>query len=215
MSGKDSEIIIDTREQKWEKMFQYLDELDAPPYRLDTLHHKADFIIRNHHELAIQRKQIDDFVGSIGDLKEDLQELRANYEMGALLIEGDWQLMGGSIAQRRGNTVHQTITAEQLHNFLLSQQLRGTLFLKTSGLKETCRILVNSHGYLDGPISGDKTPESPAVLLGSFPGIGPATTGAIISHFGDAHTALQNIDRWQEVKGVGPKTQEQVEEWLQ
>lgn len=209
----ESEIVVDSREP-WEDFFAYFDEMDAPPSRLEALKNKTDFIVRNEDELAIQRKEINDFKASIGDLKDDLFELRTHHDHTALLIEGRWKISNNCLVVRRGNAWKEIMPAEHLHKFILSQQLRGTMFFYTANKRETAGFLIDAYEYMDGGIQTESNPQSPVTLLTLFPGVGPSTAARIVEQFGDVGSAIGNISKWDTVKGVGPKTMSGIEEWL-
>lgn len=213
MPDWDKEIIIDSREP-WEGVFNHMAELDAPEYRLEALDHKADYIIRNEAELAIQRKTISDFASSLDTLKEDLFKLRTHYEYSALLLEGDWKVVNGAVALRRGSNYHQTIPVTTLHNFVLSQQIRGTMLLQTMNLEETCRLMVDYYDYLDGDIPTGPSGRNPSTILTLFPGIGPTTAGRLMEKYGNVGDALDDIENWDDIKGIGDKKIEGVLSWL-
>lgn len=210
------EIVVDSREP-WEQVIEYLTDFGATNTRLDTLnansgHPKADYIVDSGMELAIQRKTCNDFVGSLDSLKDDLYELRTAHEASALLIEGSWRNVGSQVGLRRGKEVVPVCSLDTWHNFILSQQLRGTMYIQTMGLSETCMVLVNLASYLNGDWSPPTSKvDDPSLLLQMLPGVGPTLAGRIIDQYGDVLEALQWIDTWaDEVDGVGPTTNERV-----
>lgn len=214
MTDDDAEIIIDSREP-WERMFEYLEGLDAPEYRLDPLDHKADYVLRNADELAIQRKEMNDFVSSLDTLKKDLYELRANYQYSALLLEGHWRVSNsGVLLLRRGSSWSETIPVQQFHNFVVAQQLRGTLCFYTVDLQETAQLLVNAHDYIDGEIQTAPNFGSPVAVLTMFPGVGAKVAGRLWDEYNTLGNALDNVEEWEHVRGIGEKTQEEVLDWL-
>lgn len=214
MTAEGREIVVDSREP-WERVFDYLEEYNAPQHRLEALENKADFVVDNAEEVAIQRKEVNDFVGSLDTLKDDLFELRTHHDNSALLIEGRWRVSsGGVVLIRRGSSWSQTIPVEHLHKFVLSQQLRGTLFIRTTDLRETCQWLVNAFEYMDGSVQAGPSSESPVVLLTLFPGIGPGLAEEILEEYGTVGDALSNVENWEDVHGIGAKTIESVDDWL-
>lgn len=209
-------ILIDSREP-WEKMYEYLIDmgaLDNYDFEKVKLNHKADFVVGQDDRVAIQRKEINDFRRSLDTLKDDLLELRCNYPYSALLIEGRWKTDGRTIKLRRGGVWVETATVEEFHRFWFSQQLRGTMYCQTMSTRETCALLMNMHGYLDGSVQTENTQESPVTVLTMFPNIGPERAAKLVEFFGDVQAALINVRNWETVDGIGPVTQESVNEWV-
>lgn len=211
-------IVVDTREPT-EDITASLDKLRAP-YRVATLngpeHPKADFIVGSG-ALAVQRKTVNDFVGSLRDgLKDDLFRLRSAHQMSALLIEGSYKIHAGEIAVRRGRTYEPVLSVEAYQNFLLSQQLRGTMLIRTANLTETCAMLAGADKYLRGD---DRTPpvrepDKPSDMLQLVPSVGPKTAEALVAEYGDAWTAITRLDDWDEVDGIGQKTKQKAIDWF-
>lgn len=212
-------IIIDTREKKRKQIKRHLDRCGAE-YRVDTCHHKADYVIDgpDGDRLGIQRKEVSDFVSSLrGDLKDHLWILRQHYEYSALLVEGGWGVKNETIGVDIGKTNDPLIVpVAQWHNFKLSQQLRGTLCLRTTCLKETCWALNVYDSYMDDPFGPPRSmPGDPEYLLYMFPGIGPELADRILeSYDGNVRYAIEDIEGWGSISGIGPKTLEQIDEWL-
>lgn len=211
-------IKIDSREKKYIKMCEYLAESlpDGTTFNVEKLDHGADYLVNNENELAIQRKTVNDFTGSLDTLKETLHKLRSNYELSALLIEGDWKIAGSQIALRRGGRLVQTgVSFKVLHNFVLSQQLRGTMFFRTASMRETAMLLSNVHGYLDGSISPSVEMSDPHELWVNFPNIGPERADAINRFYDSPYKAIRQCpEGWSNVDGIGPATVEQIIDWL-
>lgn len=209
-------IIVDTREP-WERIIDHLGEIGAEPeYRVDTLHHKIDFEITPEEDvIGVQRKTCNDFVSSIDTLKDDLYELRQHCDIPVFLLEGDWRLAGSTIGLRRGSSIVQTVPTQAWHNFIISQQLREMVYVRTSSLKDTCRVLVHLHDYFQGvqspPVDDIGGPEQ---ILQMFPDIGPGLAQNLLDNYENVYTALKYIDRWDEVDGIGGKTRMNVKQWL-
>lgn len=207
-------LIVDSREP-WENVFEKLGQYDAPEYRLEALEAGADYaIVTPYYTMGVQRKTINDFTQSIGDLKETLFDLRQEYDVAGLLLEGRWKTANGALALRRGNKVVQTITLQQFHNFQLSQTMRGSPVYHTMSLDETCRALIAWHEYLQEPISGEQAMDTPVMLLTSLPSVGPDTAGKLLTVYGSVGAALDDIEEWDRIDGIGPKTVETVMDWL-
>lgn len=210
-------LTIDTREP-YDKMGETLIDLGIMDFEVEKLDHKADFDVdmADGESFRVQRKTVNDFVSSLDTLKDDLHELREHSDASALLIEGDWKLAGTNMGLRRGSKLEQAMEIKAFHNFVLSQQLRGTMFMRTTSLKETCLALAHAHEYFDGPVTPPSSGiDNPEVLLQYFPNIGQTTANKIIGEYGDVYSALSNIQSWEDVDGIGEKTKMGVIEWLQ
>lgn len=210
-------IRIDTREPSVAIADTLVEKVGFTEFAVETLYHGADFVLDvNDSETGIQRKRVNDFVGSIGDLKETLFDTRTRYDHSVLLLEGEWQTAGGSIGLRRGKKIVTVMDLNQWHNFLVSQQLRGTLYVRTASRAETCRVLVSLHGYLadsqSAPVSAADDPRDVLLLL---PGIGPERAEAVLDEYGHVHRALANLYRWEEIDGIGAQTRQTVIDWLE
>lgn len=212
-------VVIDTREP-YEEVGDNMAEVGFFDWRFEALnepeHPKTDYLVGDEEKLAIQRKEVNDFVGSIGDLGEELHEMRQSdhHDMTALLIEGSWKVTQKNIALRRGRTLKEVVSMDVWHRFLLSQQARGTMFIRSTCLAETSYLIQS----LDGWLQKMKTPPldtitSPDMILQLVPGIGPQTAGTLVDGdegFGSAYEALLHIGEWEDVDGIGPKTQERA-----
>jgi len=213
-------IEIDSRERKYEKMLEYLADIlpDNVEFTIPRggLDHGADYIVRNKSELGIQRKTMNDFSGSIGDgLKGTMSDLRQNYEHSALLLEGSWKIAGGSLTLRRGGSMVQVMPLSSFHNFILSQQLRGSHVYHTANLKETSYALRDYHSYLDGTISPSRSVDDPEEMLALFPNIGPKKAERLVEKFGNVHYALNQFpNNWDRVDGIGQATVDDIDAWL-
>lgn len=211
-------IVVDSREP-WEDVFAHLEALEADEYRLEALngpgHPKTDYVVADG-KLAIQRKEINDFVSSLGDLKDELFAMREAHEFSMILVEGDWMVADGRIALERGASVEKTVPVQTLHNFVVSQQLRGTAFVRTSSLAETVQTIVAMDEYIRGPMRPPvESSDDPTMLLQLIPGIGPLLSGKVAAEYGSAYNALVNIGRWeQDVDGIGMKKQERALRWF-
>jgi len=209
-------ITVDTREP-YKNVGEHLLNMGVD-FEIKKLDHGADYVVENDEKtLGVQRKTVTDYVSSIGRLKHTLYDLRTHHEYSALLIEGDWRLAHETIALRRGSGLTQTLSVASWHNFLFSQQLRGTMLLRTTCLKETCLVLKETMRYLSGTISPPHpgTAEPSAVLL-VLPGVGEVLADEIVGTYGDVYTALGELDEWDEfVDGIGPTTKRNIQKWLQ
>lgn len=210
-------VFIDTREQVVSKLIDAWNDYKFYDYRLEKQDHKADYVIDSgDFDFAIQRKSVNDFVGSLSTLKDDMAELRNHWGLSALLLEGNWRVAGQSVALRRGRTVQQSVGLKDWHNFIISQQLRGSLYIRTNNVRETALVLWYYHEYMKGQMTAPKTRvEDSSVLLTMLPNIGPKRAGDILEVYDDPYAALLDIHSWDDnVEGIGWKTIEDAINWL-
>jgi len=110
----------------------------------------GDYEINVHdYRLLISRKTISDFCGSYWILRRQLQEMRDQNVMTALLIEGDYYIRDGDIYLWRGNNLCRGCSYLTYSSFILSQQLNGTYYFHTMNLNETILRILYLHKKMD------------------------------------------------------------------
>lgn len=163
--------------------------------------------------VGIQRKEINDLIGSLRDgrFSKELGQMRS-LDLGIVMIEGtpQWSRDGFLLSVR-------SFTQAQWDGVLFSIQAEGLWLVRTSGISETARSLLNLEKWLSKERHGIRT--RPKVqgewgtasnrewgvhILQGFPGIGVDTAGNIYDHFGGVPLRWDcGRDDLQEVKGVG------------
>lgn len=208
-------VVVDSREP-WEQIAENFIEGGFHNFHTEKLEHKADFLVEGDGEtLAIQRKAVNDLVSSLDTLKDDMHELRQHHEPTMLLVEGTWKVAGSNIALRRGSSLVEACRLSTWHNFMFSQQRRGTLLGYTTCLSETCKVLARSERWMQKGMSPPTSEISdPSTILQFFPGVGPKLAERITDEFGDAKTALEQIESWDEVSGIGDATKTDCLDWI-
>lgn len=205
---------IDTREP-YEEIIDKLIDVGYSDYDIEKLEHKTDFLFHGEQEFGIQRKTVNDFVSSLDTLKDDLHELRQHNDLTGLLLEGEWQTAGQSIALRRGASLVETVPISSWHNFMLSQQLRGTVLIRTTSLSETCKTLAAVDAWLDSDMSAPTTQaDDPETMLTMIPSIGPGRANKLMREYDSTYDALVHVGDWDGVNGIGEKTKGDALDYL-
>lgn len=218
-------ITIDSREKKRAELATHLANLGETEFEIsDTERVRGEngewkwpsdlSIAQPGRTIGVQRKTISDFVSSIDSLKETMRLGREGdtWQVFALLLEGEYERQGGRLAYRRGQYFSDGVTLASLHNFQWSQQLRGSPVLRTHSLEETARLLHHLHHYQGPTIATEHG--SPSAVLQSLPGIGSGKAEQLLETFGSPLSAMDAIDEWDTVDGIGAGTQEKCEDVL-
>jgi ERCC4-type nuclease len=159
----------------------------------------ADYLIKNNgHTFLVERKSIQDFVGSYRDLKLRLAKMRKlDYERTGLLLEGTYTVSNGMIWLREGNELKARMPYKTMSNFLTHQQELGTRLYHTMNLEETIWRLIYIHNYL--PRLDEPTPVikagSPVEWIAELPGIGPKALLTMQKEYATPLEALQNLPK--------------------
>jgi ERCC4-type nuclease len=209
-------VVVDSREP-WEQIAENFISDGFHNFHTEKLEHKTDFLVEGEDEvLGIQRKQVNDLVSSLTTLKDDLHELRQRRDVSMLLVEGRWKISGANIALRRGRSLVEAVPISTWHNFMFSQQRRGTLLAYTTSLSETCKVLARAEEWMQSGMSPPVSSVSdPSTLLQFFPGIGPKLASRVEGEFGGVYPAFMNVENWDEVSGIGEKTRDDCLHWIQ
>lgn len=195
-------IIVDSRE----KFIPIIKDLlastilgsDVPEFIFKGLS-IGDYLLENDgHNMILERKSIQDFVGSYRELKSRLARMRKlDYERTALLLEGTYSVRDGMIWLREGNELKARMSYKTMSNFLTHQQELGTRLYHTMNLEETVWRLIYIHNYLlklDEPIPTIKA-GSPIEWIAELPGIGPKALLTMKTEFETPLDALQNLPK--------------------
>lgn len=195
-------IVVDTREKFSNQIKDLLATSiigeEVPQFEFRCLN-LADYLIQNGtHNALIERKSIQDFIGSFRELKPRLAKMRKlDYERTGLLLEGTYIVAQGMIWLREGNELKARMSYKTFSNFLTHQQEMGTRIYHTLGLEETIWKLVYLHNYLpklDVPVPCLKC-GSPQEWLSELPGIGPTTLSGLQEKYSSPMEALQNLPK--------------------
>ena len=146
----DSFIQVDTREQFREQARKIIDANNIPyvEKKLDV----GDYDIRSGgRSLVVERKTVNDFLSSIGELGNRIPKMMNLDDMSMLLIEGGFNYTSGykAIIQAGARKKILNITWMQVVDFILSIQMKGILYYHTKTYAETIRTLCQWYRYME------------------------------------------------------------------
>lgn len=180
---------------------------DIPEFEFKCLN-LADYLILNGtHSALIERKSINDFVGSYRELKPRLAKMRKlDYERTGLLLEGTYIVNQGMVWLREGRELKARMSYKTMSNFLTHQQELGTKLYHTMNLEESIWRLIYIHNYL--PKLDIPTPcikcGSPQEWFSELPGVGQKTLQELQEKYSSPLEALQNLPK---------KSKQLLEKW--
>ena len=165
----------------------------------------GDFkIVGEEKNLLVERKTISDMWNSLKSGRLNMQLTMVDI----LIIEYvyipkriDWERIYDVMS---GLSMHHPVvwTRHHLHTYNALKRIERKL---NDGTLGTLRVpVVQTSPGLDDRIA----------ILAMFPNVGAQRAEAILSHYGNLNEALNNIGKWTDVDGVGPKTVRRVEELL-
>ena len=189
-------IIIDTREKFIDRIKEVLIDIpDAPEVKIHSLN-KGDYDLQNGgRQLRIERKSIQDFVGSFRILKPRLHEMRLQNEFTALLLEGTYSVGSGMIWVKEGNHLQPRMDYRTFSNFLTHQVSAGTWLFYTMCFEESIHRLIALHDYLPKLNAPNAIKcGNPTELLMQLPGIGTESMKKL-KEFPTPFDALQNLPK--------------------
>ena len=209
-------VFLDSRETK-STVGKELDRMPGLTLNLETLD-VADYVVSDR--VAIERKELDDFIDSLisgdRDIFQQMAELTDSYDRPVLLIEG--------AASAEGLYGRAQIDEEAIRSTLGSIMIDFDVSLFFTADEEetanTVRMLarreqeendreVNRHGQK----STDTMGETQEYVVSSIPDIGPVLAADLLSAFGSVRAVMNaSVDDLIEVDGVGEKTAEQITE---
>jgi len=158
----------------------------------------GDYLLVNGGErMLVERKNIHDFCSTYMELPDRMDRMRSLYERTALIIEGNYKVMDGSLYLWQGNRLVETIPERTFYNFKLSIQERGSYFDVTKDLHETMRMICHWYEYL--PRIGASPPRKTRKAVEWFamlPGVGDITAFNVRSTYATPRDALALIEEW-------------------
>jgi len=220
-------VFIDSREQKkiqkiinyWEvnkKKFPHIDLIEVKTLATSDICTSDGFI-------GVERKSAADFIGSVcsGKLKQQLHELKQNFEHAFLLVE-DYDGIMDCI--QKNPKIHPNViigvTASALAHSRVPIFYVGAFY--------TPVILTTIEKFLDGQseeYQKDYTPIRRAVTKGEYklnivkglPGIGGTNAEALLSHFNYSIKDIVNadIEQYMEIEGIGKQKAQKIKEVLE
>lgn len=205
-------IIIDQRERN----SQVISELISLNADIEVKHLSlADYIIND--EIAIERKTVNDFVGSMINKRmlNQLSDLKKNYAKPLLLLEG---IAEDDIYKP---SQHQNINENAIRGMILSISLDfGIPIIFTKDSRDTAKYLDLLAKRQDKPeketslVAKRKVfslAEQQQIIIEGFPGVGPNLAKNVLKHFGSIKRALNaDIKELTQVEKIGKKKAETI-----
>ncbi len=103
----------------------------------------------NGNKIGIERKEVNDFLGSINSrLDNQLERMLELYKETTLLLEGSWQIVANKIVTEQGVT---RWYMSDIWNYLQSWQRKGVMLQLTSSNNHTIRRVNELYAYYQKP----------------------------------------------------------------
>lgn len=162
----------------------------------------------NYKAIGVERKELNDFVNSLGDrLSRQLENMLEHYNVSILLIEGSWKMVGSHVATFNGV---QQWGWTLVWNYLRTWQDRGITLELTTNAGHTIKRVNELYAYYsktshtggyNRSIVGD-----PRILALQCGGIGPKLGELLIKKFGSLkNMANANLQDFLATDGIGSK----------
>ncbi len=159
--------------------------------------------------IAIERKNPQDFVASIGDgrLKQQAVEMREHYAKPFILVSGTLEDVINAAHGDAARIVG--VSASLCARYGVPTIFAGDRFAEFASKlveKGTDGKAIDYSPVRRGATSA----ETQHAMLSMLPGVGPKRAKALLNHYGGALIALNAIDSWDIVNGVGKGTRDRV-----
>jgi len=207
-----SKLIVDSREPLG-FIFPFLDEENIE-YSCEELN-SGDFILSVEKGIAVERKEVNDFVSSIMDrrLFNQVAKMKVDYDNPIIIIEGDIHSVRSAIDM---NAIRGALSWISV--------IEGVTVHHTSSLQDTCKTLAIMHrhateglGY-EVPLRANKPKDlssSCQYLVEGLPSCGPATAKKLLQFFGSPFSVFTaSKDELLSVPGIGKKMANKITEAL-
>jgi ERCC4-type nuclease len=194
-------IIVDQRERNAE----ILDELEDRGFSIKTRTlPSGDYILSDR--VAVERKTIADFERSIlnGRLFEQARDLKENYALPMIILEGDQADLRLSRNVIIGAMV--ALYADYGVEMLVSDDAKGTAEILTviARHEQQGRLRANSPSVKGGRAYTLR--DFQRFVMGNLPGIGPKLSDSLLRHFGSIKKiANASVEELMEVEKIGKK----------
>lgn len=110
------------------------------------------FLSYDMKKIGIERKEIDDFIGSLNErLTRQLESMLEHYDKSILLIEGSWKRLSPELQKIVTHSGMQTCTWTQVWNYLRSWQDKGLTIELTINKGHTVQRLNELYTYYQKP----------------------------------------------------------------
>lgn len=205
----DMDISIDLREPQWIidqfKQICNPDKLRIEPFEV------SDYFIGDR--IGIERKSVHDFVLSIPKVFSQVQELKDNFAIPYLLLEGDFSLLFGTRRQMSPQAINGALVSVKAHYDV------NIMFTNQAMIIHTILAIFEKH--TDGKaIPYRPIRPKPSItdhqlhILTSLPRVGEKTARALLEEYETPVNAIRNIDDWSKIKGITPPRARKIKEIL-
>lgn len=205
------EVRVDHRESP-KSIIAIRDSLPAPTYSvsIDVLN-VGDIVVND--TLGIEHKTPSDFWGSVRDRRIFAQatELREAYPNAFIVVSGTLD----DVCRASGGQESAALGAvtSLLARYKIPVVFAGERFSEV--LVKLVEKTTDGRTVEYNPIRKNATSKQiQEHLLASIPGVGPKRAKAILAHYGGPLAALNAVDSWVELDGIGQKTVDGVRLYL-
>ncbi|MBN1160233.1 MAG: DEAD/DEAH box helicase [Candidatus Diapherotrites archaeon] len=171
----------------------------------------GDFLITE--EIAVERKELNDFVSSLidGRLFSQVTELKENFDKPLIIVEGEGDIY--SIRNVSPNAIRGAMSS-----LLLDY---GIPIYVSKGIEDTAEILnvIARREQLDLKkevrLRGEKRamllPENQQYIIEGLPGVGPTLAKQLLKHFGSVKAVITASEReLLQAEGIGPQRAKEI-----
>ena len=141
-------VTIDSREKNaYYVRDTLMDTYKVSDVEVCALPFYSDYILSGIFTIGIQRKRVFEFLSQLAEIRERIDELKANYTIAALVVEGE---TGGSpVPAEDMPSGTYVFPAKSFWNYKLSLQLNhGMIVESTQSLDATIELLYAWHEYI-------------------------------------------------------------------
>lgn len=212
--GEQAQIVVDSRELD-SSIPRELSQRDDIVTSVETLE-VGDFILSDR--VAVERKSVDDFLGSIVDRERDVfqqvKELDSAYDRPVVIIEGDGLYSSRNIHPNAIRGAIASLAVDLGASVLRTEDEQDTtelISMIASREQEERDKTVSLHGSKDTRTM----PEQQEYVVSSIADVGPVTAQSLLSEF-DTVREIMTADAatLQDAEGVGEVTADRIEEVL-
>ena len=205
-------ILIDTREGFKDKISKKLNDLktDNKIMKLDVGDYTTTLA-----SVGIERKTFNDFITSSNRITRQLTDLRRNYNVAILLIEGSpvYNVHNGKLMNyAKPNFTQLNQSLKFYHASLLHYVINGIIVLHTKNIDETCWFLKHTEEYFERsvhhPLEMDLHNDKSRIIsiYAMLPGIDAVLAKRLFEKF-PTLSDLSNItiNQFKQIDGIGEK----------
>jgi len=200
------EIYVDTREFRSDVVKYLSENYKIVSKQLDV----GDYVISNR--IVIERKRVDDFLDSLKDgrLFSQMVEMRRNYEVPVLIIEGESLFIRGFHENSIYGALASIIADYQIPIIFTKDARETAKFIDTLVKRELA-------GKREVALRKEKRPmsdeERQRYIVESLPNVSAKLSQRLLEHFGSVRDVINaEVGELIQVKGIGRKTAEEIYE---